>query len=86
MTFDEVRAIGKVAQCQLPEGVLLRYDATDRTVRKLPYPGIPGQWREAVAYDGPVPPTGWTHYRGCDCRVCRAESAEGPSESERASA
>lgn len=85
MTFDEVNAAGKVALCQLPGGAQLRYDPADGAARRLPYPGMLGQWREASAYHQPLPPDGWMHYRGCDCAVCVAERDESLSEQERAS-
>jgi hypothetical protein len=74
MTLEEMRAAGKVARCHLPSGAELRYDPADGSVRTLPYPGMPRQWREASAYVHPLPREGWTHYRGCDCAVCSAVS------------
>ena len=70
MTFDQVHSAGKVALCQLPDGEQLRYDPADGTIRHLPYPGMPRQWREASAYTARVPDEGWTHYRGCGCPLC----------------
>jgi hypothetical protein len=86
MTFDEADAAGKVALCQLPGGAQLRYDPSDGSVLRLPYPGIPGQWREASAYHHPLPPEGWTHYRGCDCPACAAERERSADTQELASA
>jgi hypothetical protein len=85
MTFDQVTASGKVAVCHLPGGVQLRYDPADGTVRSLPYPGMPHQWREASAYHEALPNEGWEHYRGCGCPICAGDTevAEGR---ERASA
>jgi hypothetical protein len=74
MTLEEMRAAGKVARCHLPGGAQLRYDPADGSVRTLPYPGMPSQWREASAYVQPLPQEGWTHYRGCDCTVCSTAS------------
>jgi sugar lactone lactonase YvrE len=85
MTFDQVSATGRVAICHLPGGVQLRYDPTDGTVRSLPYPGMPHQWREASAYHEALPTEGWEHYRGCGCPVCTGD-AEVAEERERASA
>lgn len=76
VTFDEVTAMAKVALCHLPGGEQLRYEGVRGIVRRLPYPGNPGHWREAAAYDGPIPHTGWTHYRGCECPVCASQQAE----------
>jgi len=85
MTFDEVSAAGKVALCHLPSGAELRYDPGDGSVRTLPYPGMPRQWREASEYREAVPADGWTHYFGCACAMCEAERALQRDE-ERASA
>ena len=75
MTFDEVHAAGKVALCHLPGGAQLRYDPADDSVRTLPYPGMPRQWREASDYREALPAEGWMHYPGCECPVCEAERA-----------
>jgi hypothetical protein len=83
MTLEEMRAAGKVARCQLPDGAQLRYDPADGSARMLPYPDMPARWREASAYVQPLPQDGWTHYRGCDCHVC---SAAGERAKERVSA
>ncbi len=83
MTLAEVQATGKVALCQLPSGAQLRYEPGDGTIRTLPYPGLPRQWREASAYTAAPPAEGWTHYRGCDCPVCEGRGEE-PAERRRA--
>jgi hypothetical protein len=70
MTLDEANATGRVAICHLPGGVQLRYDPSDGSIRSLPYPGMPSQWREASAYHETLPREGWEHYRGCGCAVC----------------
>lgn len=76
MTFAEASASGRVAICHLPGGVQLRYDPSDGSVRSLPYPGMPNQWREASVYEEALPHEGWTHYRGCRCPVCEADAQE----------
>jgi hypothetical protein len=85
MTFDQARAAGRVAICHLPGGVQLRYDPADGSIRSLPYPGMPHQWREASTYLEPPPHEGWEHYRGCGCSVCAADD-EVVENRERASA
>jgi hypothetical protein len=95
MTFDEAKTVGKVALCGLPGGAQLRYDPSEDSIRQLPYPGMPRQWREASNYKDHVPTQGWTHYRGCECPLCaaaadqdakQAKDAEREGEPERISA
>jgi hypothetical protein len=79
VTFNEVTAAGRIALCHLSGGAVLRYDPADRSVRTLPYPGTPRQWREGALYVEAIPRDGWSHYPHCGCPVCTSAGAPSAS-------
>ena len=70
LTYHQVIEAGKPAMNHLANSATVRYDPNRRIMQISSYASLPGEWRGAAVWDGPVPQRGWRHPAGCTCPFC----------------